>query len=348
MSNSLDRVLAAATGRTPDRLPVAPYVANWAARAARVPLSTYCRDGATMARVHVAAFERVGYDVVFPDCDNYYLAEGFGCRATVPDDDIPSLERPAVDDLEQVFDLAVPDPHRDGRMPVILEAIASLRDALGSEVAIRAPGTGPFTLASFLIGIEAFFIALTRVHHHGDERLRPAIEHMLDITTEGLIRFGLAEIEAGADIVQCGDSLASCSVISPAMYERWVLPRHRQVFAAWKAAGAVTALHICGSNTKVLQLQADTGADIVAIDHLVDLAHAKREIGDRVCLIGNVDPVETMLFGSAAEVAGRAEACVTAAATGGRYILGTGCEVPVDTPVENLRALVAVARSYRG
>jgi uroporphyrinogen decarboxylase len=287
-----------------------------------------------MARVHVAALERLGYDVVFPDCDNY--------------DDIPSLERPAVDDIQRVFDLAAPDPHRDGRMPVILEAIASLRDALGSEVAIRAPGTGPFALASFLIGMEAFFIALTRVHHHGDERLRPAIEHMLDITTEGLIRFGLAELEAGADIIQCGDSLASGSVISPSMYERWVLPRHRRVFAAWKAAGAVTVLHICGDNTRTLQLQADTGADIVAVDHVVDLAHAKHEIGDRVCLIGNLDPVDAMRFGSAAEVTRRAEACVTAAAAGGRYILGTGCEVPVDTPVENLQALVAVARSSRG
>ena len=171
---------------------------------------------------------------------------------------------------------------------------------------------------------------------------------MLNITTEGLIRFGLAELEAGADIIQCGDSLASGSVISPAMYERWVLPRHRQVFAAWKAAGAVTVLHVCGDNTRALQLQADTGADIVAVDHLVDLAHAKHEIGDQVCLIGNLDPVDVMRFGSAAEVTRRAEACITAAATGGRYILGTGCEVPVDTPVENLQALVAVARSSQG
>jgi uroporphyrinogen decarboxylase len=348
MPDSRDRVLAAAAGRPTDRLPVAPYVANWAARAARVPLARYCRDGATMARVHVAAFEQIGYDVVFPDCDNYYLAEGFGCRTTIPDDNIPSLERPAVDDIEQVFDLAAPDPRRDGRMPVILEAITSLRSTLGYEAAIRAPGTGPFALASYLIGMEAFLLALARVHHHGDERLRPAIEHMLDITTEGLIRFGLAEIEAGADIVQCGDSLASCDVISPAMYERWVLPRHRRVFAAWKAAGAVTALHICGDNTRALQLHADTGADIVAIDHRIDLAHAKREIGDRACLIGNLDPVETMRFGSAADVTRRAEACTTAASTGGRYILGTGCEVPVDTPPKNLQALAAVARRIRG
>jgi uroporphyrinogen decarboxylase len=341
-----ERIRATVAGRVPDRVPVAPYVANWAARWSGLPLSTYCQDGTAMARVHQAAWERIGYDIVFPDCDNYYLAEGFGCRTVIPDDDIASLKQPAVDGFEAVLDLEVPQPERDGRMPVILEAISLLRASLGPDVTIRAPGTGPFALASYLVGMQPFLLAMAQVHHGHDESLRPAVEHMLEITTEGLISFGLAEIEAGADIIQCGDSLASCSVISPDMYEAWVLPLHQRVFAAWKAAGAVTALHICGNNTKVLGLQADTGADIVAIDHLVDLAHAKQTIGDRVCLIGNLDPVKTMLLGTPDDVAKGAEACLGVAAPGGRYILGTGCEVPVGTPIENLEALVRSAHGY--
>lgn len=345
--NPIERIRAAVAGRPTDRVPVGPYVANWTARWSGLPLGTYCRDGAAMARAHLAAYERIGHDVVFPDCDNYYLAEGFGCHTVLPEDDIASLARPAVDDFDDVFDLVPPDPQRDGRMPVILEAIATLRAALGPGVAIRAPGTGPFALSSYLVGIDEFLRTVARVHHGHDDSRRAALEHMLEITTEGLIAFGLAEIEAGADIIQCGDSLASCSVISPAMFERWVLPLHQRVFAAWKEAGALTALHICGDNTRALQLQADTGADIVAVDHLVDLGHAKREIGDRVCLIGNLDPVETMRFGHPASVTAAAEERLAVASPGGRYILGTGCEVPVDTPVENLVALVEAAAGRR-
>lgn len=300
-----------------------------------------------MARAHIAAYEQIGYDVVFPDCDNFYLAEGFGCRTVIPDDDIASLEQPAVGRFEDVFDIGVPDPYQAGRMPVILEAIERLRGSLGPEVVIRAPGTGPFALASYLVGIDDFLRTLARVHHGHEEELLPAVEHMLEVTTKGLISFGLAEIKAGADIVQCGDSLASCSVISPGMFERWVLPLHQRVFTAWKEAGALTALHICGDNTRALELQAATGADIVAIDHLVDLGHAKRAIGDEVTLIGNLDPVETMLHGKREFVFERAGMCISAAGTGGRYILGTGCEVPIDTPIVNLEALVEAAAAAR-
>jgi len=345
--NSLERVRLAASGRVADRVPVGPYLANWTARWAGIPLSRYCTDGRAMAEAQLQAWERLGQDIIFPDSDNYYLAEGFGCVAHIPEDDIPTLAQPAVERLEQVFDLEVPDPQRDGRMPVILEAIERIHAQVGDEVAIRVPGTGPFALASYLIGMGPFLTELALVHHGLHTAHREVLEHMLDLTTEALIRFGLAELRAGAHVIQCGDSLASCSVISPDMYRTWVLPRHQRVFRAWKEAGALTVLHICGKNTHALELFAQTGADIVAVDHLVDLRLAKETIGDRVCLIGNLDPVETMLRGTPAEVEQRARACLEAAAAGGGYILGTGCEVPPDTPVENLEALVRVGQAHR-
>ncbi|NQV05174.1 uroporphyrinogen decarboxylase family protein [bacterium] len=338
---ALDRITAAVAGEATDRVPAAPYVANWAAGLVGIPLSVYGTDPAQMARATIAAQQALDLEVVFPDCDNYYLAEGFGCRSAFRDDEIASLEHPAVEGFDDVFDLEVPDPTRDGRMPVVLEAISRIRTTLGPDVVIRAPGTGPFALASYLVGIDSFLLAVAKLSRGREEHLRPALERMLDLTTEALIRFGLAEIEAGADMVQCGDSLASCSVISPATFEQWVLPYHRKVFSAWKEAGATTLLHVCGNNTGILQLLADTGADIVAIDHLVDLATAKKEIGGRVALIGNLDPVTTVRFGSPDDVALKAEAALADAADGGRFILGTGCEVPVGTPIENLRALLA-------
>jgi uroporphyrinogen decarboxylase len=345
--NSLERVRLAATGRPADRVPVGPYLANWTARWAGFPLSAYCTDGRVMAEAQLLALERLGQDIVFPDSDNYYLAEGFGCRAHIPVDDIPSLAQPAVEGLEQVFDLEVPDPYRDGRMPVILEAIERIHDQVGDEVPIRVPGTGPFAVASYLVGVERFLLELALVRDDRDDVRRQALERMLELTTQALMRFGLAEIKAGAHLVQCGDSLASASVISPEMFQRWVLPYHQRVFRAWKEAGAITVLHVCGNNSRILHLLAETGADIVAVDHLVDLRLAKATIGGQVCLIGNLAPVETMLQGTQAMVAVQARECLAAAAGGGGYILGTGCEVPLDTPVENLEALVQVGKAHR-
>jgi uroporphyrinogen decarboxylase len=300
-----------------------------------------------MARAQLQAWERLGQDIIFPDSDNYYLAEGFGCRAHIPEDDFPSLAQPALERFEQAFDLEVPDPYQQGRMPVILEAIERIHAQVGDEVTIRVPGTGPFAVAAYLVGVERFLSELAFVRRGSAGSHKEALERMLDLTTEALIRFGLAEIAAGAHLVQCGDSLASASVISREMYQSWVLPWHQKVFRAWKEAGALTVLHICGNNTRVLDLLAQTGADIIAIDHLVDLGLAKRQIGEQVCLIGNVDPVAVMFQGTPELVDSRAQECLSAAAEGGGYILGTGCEVPPGTPLENLEALVRAGKAYR-
>ena len=344
--NSLERVRTAARLGVADRVPVGPYLASWTARSCGISISRYCTDGQAMARAQLLAWEELGQDIIFPDSDNYYLAEGFGCRTEIHPDALPTLIQPAIAEFEQAFDLPLPDPTRDGRMPVILEAIEAIHARVGDEVCIRVPGTGPFSVASSLVGVERFLLEMALIQSGRNETHRAAVEHLLDLTTRTLIAFGLAELQAGAHLIQCGDSLASTNVISPEMYRIWVLPRQQQVFQAWKQAGALTALHICGDNTRTLDLFAQTGADIIAIDHAVDLALAKQKIGGRACLIGNLDPVAVMLQGTAGQVESAARGCLEAAAPGGGYILGTGCEVPPDTPLENLQALIGVGRGH--
>jgi uroporphyrinogen decarboxylase len=328
-----------------DRVPVGPYLANWTATLAGLPLSTYCTDGRRMAEVQLAAWERVGQDIIFPDADNYYLAEGFGCVTRLEPDNFPSLERPALERPEQAFDLEVPDPERDGRMPVYLEATRRIAQQAGGEAAIRVPGTGPFAVAAYLLGVQEFLMTIGLIEHDVDLTHAAAIEHMLDLAAAAVTRFGLAQLRAGANLLQCGDSLASASMISPRTFRRFVLPRHQRIFAAWKAAGAMTVLHVCGNNTPLLELLAETGADIVAIDSAVDLAVAKARIGDRVTLIGNLDPVQVVMQGSPEQVEAAARACLAAASPGGGYVLGTGCEVPPGSPLENVRAIIRAAHT---
>ena len=344
----LERIRRTLARQPIDRLPVGPYLANWTASFAGIPLSSYCTDARQMAAAQLAAWERIGQDVIFPDADNYYLAEGFGCTSCFYEDNFPTLARPALEHPQQVFELEIPDPYRDGRMPVYLEATQRIAEHVGDQAVIRVPGTGPFAVASYLIGIEQFLFEVGCIQKGRDVSNAAAVERMLDLAAEAVSRFGLAQLRAGAHILQCGDSLASGSVISPVTFRRFVLPRHQKIFSTWKQAGAITVLHVCGNNARMLDLFAETGADIVAIDSLVDLRLAKETIGDRVCLIGNIDPVAVMLQGSAKRVEAVAQECVNAAAAGGGYILGTGCEVPPGTPLENLQTLVRVAHEYRG
>jgi len=345
---SRERVLRAIDRRPTDVIPVAPFMNDLAAKVYGVTVGQFVTSGEVMARAQLALHEALGQDVIFIGSDNYYIAEGFGCQTNIPEDEIPNLRRPAVEAISDVYALKVPNPLTDGRMPVMLEATRRLRGMVGDSVALRTPGTGPFALASYLVGTEKFLLEVGLIEGGLPGANPEAVHYALNLAAEALIAFGQACFDAGSDILHCGDSLASCDMISPRTYERFAFPYQQKVIQAWKGYGARTLLHICGNAAKVLPLYAATGADIVEIDHKVDLAYAKQTIGDRTCLLGNLDPVSVLWQGSPDRVRREAERCIAAAAHGGGYMLGSGCMVPRIAPLENLRAMVGAARARAG
>lgn len=346
---SLQRILTAARRGTPDSIPVAPYMGNWGATIAGVPIDRYCRSGRLMAEAQMRAWQLLGQDAVVPQSDGYYIAEGFGVQVQHHPDSTPTVTRVALEDLADVDRLRVPDPARDGRMPVYLEAIERLAGELKKKVAVRATGTGPFSLAGHIVGAERFVTELALLAVEPNEATERALRSLMDLATEALTAFARAALAAGADIVQAGDSLASLDMISPAIYESWVLPYEKRFFAAvredCRRADAAALLHICGDTTAILPRMADTGADILEIDHKVDLLTARRLAGDRVCLMGNLDPTGMLLRGRPECVAAAAARAIALAGGAGGFVLGSGCEVPPKAPLENLRAMVAAARA---
>ncbi len=341
---SRELVLRTLERQPTDRVPVGPMMLDLGAAAIGAPVGRFCVDPDVMARGQLALYERLGQDVIFVGCDNYYIAEGFGCVAELPEDETPHLLRPPLERIGDVDALRIPDPLTDGRMPVMLEATRLVRKAVGDEVAIRTPGTGPFALASYFVGTQEFLIEVGMAKAGMPGSDPEAIHRALDLAADALIAFGKACVDAGADLLHCGDSLASCDVISPADYEEWAFPYERKVIEAWKAYGAKTLLHICGDSSKVLHLYAQTGADVIEVDHKVDLALARELVGDRCCVIGNVDPVTVLLQGTPEQVRAVSERCL-AVGSGGGYLLGSGCVVPRITPLENVRAMVDAARA---
>ncbi len=85
------------------------------------------------------------------------------------------------------------------------------------------------------------------------------------------------------------NTLGSRNVISRKHYEEFVYPYDKKMVGSFKESGIPTILHICGNAGDRLSIIADTGYDGVSIDSLVNLEQAKRDDGDRICLIGNVD-----------------------------------------------------------
>ncbi len=182
-------------------------------------------------------------------------------------------------------------------------------------------------------------------------RVHAALERL----TAGAIALAAGHAAAGADAVLISSAYAGAGFISPAHYEQFVLPCEGALVAGIKRAhpGLPVYTHTCGAIGDRLELMARTGTD--GIDTLdppplgdVDLADAKRRLSGRLFIKGNVDPVNTVLRGTAEQCYRDALERIAVAGAGGGYILSTACSVPPHAPPENIQQLSRAARDAAG
>jgi MtaA/CmuA family methyltransferase len=173
---------------------------------------------------------------------------------------------------------------------------------------------------------------------------RPAwLKELLEKCVEVEIAFATAQIEAGAQIIGLGEAVAS--QISPRMYREFALPYEERIFEAVKAKGGIPRLHICGNTTHLLKDLARSGAQIVDLDWMVDLHQAAETLSGQV-VCGNLDPVAVFLQGTPEQV--REGVYANASAVGKGWISAAGCEIPDQTPAENLHAQSQALRELAG
>jgi hypothetical protein len=164
---------------------------------------------------------------------------------------------------------------------------------------------------------------------------------------EGTIVLARGYLDAGADAVLISSAFAGAGFLSRDHYRQFVLPFERQVVEGVRQArpGRPIYTHTCGAIGDRLDLLEETGTHgIDALDPpplgTIDLAEARRRLGTRVFIKGNIDPVNTVLRGTPEACYAAAIERLDAAAAGGGYILSTACSVPPHAPPANVLALV--------
>lgn len=332
-----ERMQAFLAGQPIDRVPCVPLILNHAARVLGVKVSDYNANPRVMADAHVAAFRRYGQDMITVFSDTAIIAEAMGTRLSYPDDRAPFVQAPCVRSPSDADGLRAPDPRRDGRLPVYVEACDRLREAVGREVFVGCCFSAPFTTAAALRGTDVLARDLFK---------NPGLAHrLLKVSLDAALALTEALSAAGAVPILV-DPVASGSVLSPKLFREFAAPYIEPLHARIRALGSPPILHICGRTHLLFEAMADLAPAALSLDK-ADLGEAKRRIGNRVCLMGNVTPTETLLNGTPDDVDREARACIAAAGDSpGGFILASGCEVPVDAPPENIVALIRAAEKY--
>ena len=334
--SSYERIMTALEGKRPDRIPVFPLIRDWAIRQAGFAVSEVIKDVEKLVYTQFFCLKKFGFDTVRDLSAIHAESEAMGCTLDIKEDGSPAIIDHAVKNYdEDLPKLRIPNPWTDGRLPVILEGIQRLKKMCAKQVPVIAYIQAPFRHASMLRGFEDLMRDLYKRPDRAKE--------LLEITTLSQIYYGIACVHAGADVVQISDPSSSGDAVSSKVWEEFGLPYTKRVVDALKKMGVKITMHICGDTNDRLESLALTGVDGLSLDHKVDFAYAKKVLGDKVCLIGNLNPTDTLVFKDADEVYEEARALISAIGPY-NFILSSGCSIPAIAPPENIEAMVRAAK----
>lgn len=332
-----ERMQAALTGQPMDRLLVSPLILNYAARSLGLKVREFNTSGKNMGEANIACFKKYRHDFVYIFSTTSTLAEAMGTRMYFPEDDAPQVMEPFIKSREDLKKLKPVDPDKDGRLPVYLEAVKRCVDAIGDEVFIVPVIGAPFTTSAALRGTETF---VKEVYTDPD-----MVHALMRAATDSVKICIDAYVKAGAVPVTV-EPIATGSMISEKHFREFVLPYLKEVYERIHFHGLPGVLHICGKTKRVIKCMAESGADILSVDD-IDLLEAKELVGDRCCLMGNVSPADGLFKGNREIITDMVKEAIGKAADSPKgLVLATGCEVPINTPHENMVAFLEAGRRY--
>jgi uroporphyrinogen decarboxylase len=307
------------------------YLPEYQAVRARHSFLEICKTPELAAEVSLQPFRVLGVDAIIVFSDILIVAEAMGLPLDVPDSG-PVLSNP-VRDAAAIGRLRDFDPERETRF--VGDAIRAICKQAGPDVPVIGFAAAPWTLACYMIEGRTRG-NISRAKQMLSEQPK-AMRELLHRIARATVPYLKSQIAAGAAVVQLFDTWAL--ELSKTEYDEFELPATQTVLEA--LGEAVPRILFAKGSSSHLESLKQSGADVLSVDWNTDLSEARRVLGTRVALQGNVDP--NILLGP--ESAVRAAARDAVEKTGGvGHILNLGHGILPTTPVANARAFVEAGR----
>ncbi len=324
-----ERLYARLAGKPVDKIPNLNIVMLFAARHAGVPYGAFCADYRELVKAQAQTAIDFDLDILSTMSDPFRETSDLGAKIRFQTDGLPLCESVMIKQSEDWKALRRYDPLRSTRTLDRVNACRLFRETYGDTYPILGWVEG--CLAEFC-DLATVSEGMMMLLDDPDE-----VQNALEFLLEQQIENARAQINAGADIIGIGDAVAS--LISRDTYLKIVMPYEARLIEAVHGMGGRVKLHICGNIGHILPDVIDTGADIVDIDHMVDLSRALTLGKGKCAICGNLNPTSVILSGTEEEVFKSSLDCLTLAKGSDSYLFSGGCEVPKATPDSNMRAM---------
>lgn len=328
-----ERAIAAFQLRETDRTPTCIFLGgSWPIADAGANYAQLLNDPVRSGDITAGAVEEFDADIVTAGTGSTALfVKALGGSVEFGKGGFPIIRgEPVVSekDLSRLSARAVAEDHD---VHSLVLAAKQMAGRFGGQRLLLGNARGPFTLAGQIFGLEQFSRALYK---------NPSFAHeLLTFATEMVQGFFDAMLEeGGADGIVIADPTASGDVVSRRHFETFAFPYLKQVVSSVKARGKPVMLHICGNIGDRLEKIAELGIDCLSVDIKMDICAVKQAVGTRMCIAGNVDPVQILKFGGPEQVRQDALRCIHSGGPRG-FVLMPGCDLAVGVPRPNIAAL---------
>ena len=319
-------MLSAVRRKRLDRLPTTVLIGPYCAKMAGCSVRDILTDAQKSAQAHRVFYDRFRPDSLIVYNDIYLELEAIGCELEFPEDNISHPKKALLEDKKSTAGLKIPDPRKDARLPYFLELCERVSQQVRHEASVGLGHSGPWNLAMHLRGAEQFLI---------DSIQDPAFVHeLMAFTTEVVKTLGDTLIEQGF-MPSIGEASASCSLISPQMYKDFILPYHQELCRHFRERKAMMSLHICGFIDPIIQDVVNSGIGFLSLDAPSSLEKAVATAAGKVVIMGNV-PTHLYADGTPADMENAVDACLQAAGETGRFVLASGCEIPLNSTEDRI------------
>lgn len=260
-------------------------------------------------------------------------AEILGCELQWAEDAPPAVKTHILSETKDVPCTCMMPQKTDGRLPLVLDVMTKMKEAVGETTALYGLTCGPFTLASHLRGTNIFMDMFEDLEY---------TKKLINYTNEVNKKIAEYYIEAGMDVIAVVDPLVS--QISPRHFKKFLLEPYTDLFNFIREKQTFSSFFVCGDATRSIDVMCQTGPDSISIDENIDMVAAK-EITDKynVAIGGNIPLTTVMLHGTQQDNM-KYTVDLLDKLNHKNLIIAPGCDMPYDVPVENT---IAVQQAIR-
>lgn len=301
---------------------------------------TLCKTPELACEVTMQPLDRFDLDAAILFSDILTIPDAMGLGLHFKEGDGPTFSKP-IQSKGDISKLAIPDPLTELRY--VIDAVALIRRELNGRVPLIGFSGSPWTLATYMVegGSSKEFSKIKGLLYSDPV----ALEQLLDIVAASVAAYLNAQIEAGAQAVMIFDTWGG--TLTPELYRRHSLAPMASIVQQLKRTHNEQTIPVIlfskGANHSLVEIAA-TGTDAVGLDWTINIGDAKKLVGDKVALQGNLDP--TVLYSSPATIREEVKKIITdyAAPSGHVFNLGHGIHPGIDP--NNVKTLVDCVHEF--